>query len=789
MKRPVPPTAVLDQLTVQDGQPRCLGRFQVVAELGRGGMGVVLEARDPELRRRVAVKVIASPARVGEAQLARFVSEAQITSQLEHPNIVPVYENGVAENGELYFVMRKVEGRSLLEVLRALRTGEQATVGTWTPHRLLTAFVQVCHAVAYAHDRGVLHRDLKPANVMLGRFGEVQVMDWGVARLLGENESPERTTVDETSLTRTMDGAVIGTPGYMSPEQAKGQLELLDGRSDVWSLGAILYELLTLQPAFSGDTIYALIFAASELPVDPRVRAPERRLSAEISEVCLRALAPERDQRFAGAAALGDAVEAYLAGSARRAAARHHVDAADGAWARYLALTSEREVLRTEVDALERELEPWLPLEDKAGLLTARRRLGEIGAERAQAFSDCIAGCEQGLSQDPGNPRARARIARSYFVRFEEAEAAGQLELQRYYRDRVLRYDDGPYAAAFRGTGAVTLRTDPPGAEVLCERFEQEGLIWSLVERRSLGRSPLESVPLEMGSYLLTIRAPGKRDTRYPVLITRARHWDGGDPIPLFTDDEIGPGMVYVPEGPFRCGGDAETNQALPRSEPRLDGFFVSVFHVTAGEYCDFLNGLADPEEAWRRSPRQETGLKDSGGQYWDRPAPGGRWSPPEVDRDGDRWDPMWPAMGICWEDAVACARWKAAQDGLPWTLPTERQWEKAARGVDGRSFPWGDEFDASLCKVRHSRPGRNVPEPVGVFETDVSVYGMRDAAGTMREWCADASYAGDPLRRPVRGGSWHSETTNARCADRYGSESWVVATYYGFRLARPLPS
>ena len=162
-----------------------LGRFQLHAELGRGGMGRVLEARDPELRRSVAVKVIIDPSRVTEAQLARFVAEAQITSQLEHPNIVPVYDMGATSTGEVYFVMKKVEGRSLRQVLTALRDGDEATTAEFPRTKLLHAFIQVCNAVAYAHDRGVLHRDLKPDNVMLGPFGEVLLMDWGLARLVG----------------------------------------------------------------------------------------------------------------------------------------------------------------------------------------------------------------------------------------------------------------------------------------------------------------------------------------------------------------------------------------------------------------------------------------------------------------------------------------------------------------------------------------------------------------------------------------------------------------------------
>ncbi|MDP6541102.1 MAG: protein kinase, partial [Planctomycetota bacterium] len=175
---------------------------------------------------------------------------------------------------------------------------------------------------------------------MLGPFGEVLLMDWGVARLVGDvTEVVASETIEKLTMARTMDGAAIGTPGFMSPEQSRGELHLLDGRSDVWSLGAVLYELLTLQPAYEAPNLYALMFAvASGPPMDPRERAPGRNIPEELAEVCLRAMAAERADRFATAAELGSAVEAFLEGSKRREAAQRHVAEAEAAWARYGAL-------------------------------------------------------------------------------------------------------------------------------------------------------------------------------------------------------------------------------------------------------------------------------------------------------------------------------------------------------------------------------------------------------------------------------------------------------------------
>lgn len=192
------PTPGSDTLPEGQGDPadvEALGRFTVQGELGRGGMGRVLSCHDPELLRSVAVKTLLDPAEVDQHALARFIAEAQITAQLDHPNIVPVHELGVTKGGHLYFVMKRVEGGTLRDVLVGLAAGDPQTTAMWNRFRLLMAFVLVCNAVAYAHDRGVLHRDLKPENILLGPFGQIFVMDWGVARLMGAG--PERVRVED----------------------------------------------------------------------------------------------------------------------------------------------------------------------------------------------------------------------------------------------------------------------------------------------------------------------------------------------------------------------------------------------------------------------------------------------------------------------------------------------------------------------------------------------------------------------------------------------------------------
>ncbi len=762
-------------------RPSRLGRFEVTGLLGVGGMGQVLEGYDPDLDRAVAIKLFDPGGRSSGGAFQLALEEARIAAQLEHPNIVPVYEIGEGENGEVFFVMRRVGGQSLGSVLKGLRAGDTVLRAHWSRHRLLGAFVSLCNAVAYAHRLGVVHRDIKPGNVMLGSFGEVQLLDWGVAHrvddALGRKSDPGR--------------GIVGTPGYISPEQVIAPDDDVDLRADVWSLGVLLYEMLTLRPAYGGRTpTRRLESVVVEDIADPRERAPEARIPEEVALICLQALAREPSDRHAGADLLAMDVERFLDGSRQRQRALEHLDEAAELWMKHAQLEAHRGVLMERERKLAASTEPWAPLSEKRLLLAVRQELTHIEPDRAALFARSVGSAERALSQDPDNRDARAFLAMAYWTRFLEAEEAGDVVRQRYLAERVAEYDDGFLTRVRVGTGALTLQTDPPGAEVVCRRVDRETLPWSLGEPTPLGVTPLHEVPLEMGSYVLTLKHPEHADTTYPVFIGRGGHWTSGvRPVGLAPARPAAEGFVYVPAGAFLLGGDPKAQDAAPREERWVDAFEISALPVTMGEYCEFINSLAasDPEAAWRRSPRQDMGVHESGGQYWERPAAGGPFVVPERDRDGDPWDENWPVMGISWHDAKAYVAWRSERDGVTWQLPTEAQWEKAARGVDGRIFPWGDELDPSLCAMRTSFPGRPQPRPVGMFDSDRSVYGVRDLAGGIRDWCRERSYLGDSARRPVRGGSWDSEAAYCRGAHRTGYIPTYVGSSFGFRLVREL--
>jgi serine/threonine-protein kinase len=299
--------------------PQGSDRYTLSRLHATGGIGRVWLARDASLGRDVALKEL-RPERADQPALwARFLREAQITGQLEHPGIVPVYEVGRRPDEQPFYTMRFVRGRTLAEAARAYhqrrRRGE---AGPLELRELLTAFVGVCQAVAYAHSRGVLHRDLKPQNVVLGDYGEVIVLDWGLAKVTGaDDDAPAAdwapvAVAGEGAREETVAGQVLGTPAYMAPEQAEGRLDLLEARTDVYGLGAVLYEVLCGQPPFpAGTTTAVLRRVVHEAPAPPRAVVPGTPPALEA--VCLKALAKPPQDRYASAKALAEDIERWLA--------------------------------------------------------------------------------------------------------------------------------------------------------------------------------------------------------------------------------------------------------------------------------------------------------------------------------------------------------------------------------------------------------------------------------------------------------------------------------------------
>lgn len=290
-------------------------RYEQFNKFAEGGTAILEECLDKNLGRVVVMKRLHAHMAEDETEQKRFLREARVTALIQHPATVPVYEIGRDRAGSVYFTMKKVEGVDLREILLGIVARDPFFKNKYRLNDLLEVLVQAGQAVAFSHSRGVVHRDLKPANILVGEFGEVMVLDWGLAKVLNEPESlhgeiPEK---DHLSLELTRGGKRAGTPLYMSPEQAAGDNQHIDGRCDVYSLGSILYEILTHENLVWGiDKEEVLHRIQTQDPVSPRKRTPQRKIPPVLDSICMRAIQRDPKNRYLNLIDMVDDIKAYL---------------------------------------------------------------------------------------------------------------------------------------------------------------------------------------------------------------------------------------------------------------------------------------------------------------------------------------------------------------------------------------------------------------------------------------------------------------------------------------------
>jgi serine/threonine-protein kinase len=765
-------------------------RYEEMGMIGEGGMGEVRRVWDNALQRTVAMKILRKDLAERDDLVHRFVEEAQATAQLEHPGIMPVYDVGRLDDGRPYFTMKEIRGRSLLDVIEEVHqesdNGWGITPTGWTFQRLIQVLQQVCEAVAFAHSRGVLHRDLKPTNVMVGAFGEVVVMDWGLAKIAQSTSSssgsgpknPVITVRSRGGLYVTRSGSVAGTPNYMPPEQARGEHGLVGPWSDVYALGALLYEVLADKAPYDGedlDEVVKKVLAGGPPPPFPRFQSPDADLpypEDALRQICAKAMAREIVNRYMDAATLAEAIRQWLDNAGARERAIELVRRADTLDPDMVSLRKRVATLRADAASILAALPADAPTDQKRAGWALEDQAADIEQELVRKQVRYANYLQAALAGVPDLPEAQGRL---------EALAetsGGALGLP----------PGGPVFArsARAGDGFLTLLTEPAGARVTLRRFE-------LVDRRlsprlvpgfeSSARPPLDRIRVPAGSWQLYVEADGYEPMVVLASVRAGELWSTSPPgtqrsvpIRLAVRGADPEGAVRIPPGWAWMGGDLETRDSLPRTRVWVDGYLMQRAPVTVAEFLAFLQDL----EAGRR------------GDLAARSAPAGfelrsgRWTAP------GGWLPDEPVRRVTFEAAHAYATWFASRTGRPWRLPREREWEKAARGVDERPLPWGSFLDPSWACVADSHAGRPPrPDPVTRWPLDVSPYGVLGLAGNVRDWVVDdraprlapgPTEPAPPEFRWVKGGHFLGIGQLSRAALRYRLPlPWDEGT--GFRL------
>lgn len=734
-------------------------RYQAEDFIGEGGMGKVYEGLDAVLKRQVALKYLKGTDLDNPSAYNQFLLEALNSGMLDHPCIPPVHDVGVDSNGRPFYVMRLIRGTSLAETLNDTRGSNLG----WSLPRLLQVLIQVCGAVQYAHDSKILHLDIKPANIMIGEYEDVYLVDWGLS---------EHTDA-KTGAAR---GGTRGTPGYMSPEQADGVSQLTPA-ADCFALGVVLYEIVVGERPFGPGTPQTLLERVRD--EDFRRSSSWLRSPPELREILEKTLQKDPENRATSPRWISERLQEFLEG---REEAQRRQARAEAALEKADVELQGRRKIQERCEAIRRELETtvvksWAALEDKQRRWELEDALEESERGADAATERALRHLRDAYQEAPEEDKVRQALGRIYWERFEHAEIQGD-DFQKLFLETQLRQlDCDEFVTALQGDGTLTLHCEPVPTTIELAKLVEVDRVLTPTEKLELPASELERHPLPMGSYLVTLRRHGYLPLTAPVFIGRgenvSRQWK------LRTREDVESDFQVIPAGPFTMGGDAATFAAVPRQVQDVPEFCIAKYPVTWGEYQEYLQAIADEdrEEAVRRLPAVSAQRPDE-------------WT---VDQEGvvrfvheNEETRHWPIFQVTYEDAISYCKWRSGRDGRSYRLPTDAEWEKAARGEDARLFPWGNRFDALFCKNAHSTPERAQPEPVGRYSTDVSPYGVGDMAGGIREWCSSWFDEANG-HRLVRGGSWNFGEIGAHCAYRLGCSPIVSYVFIGFRLAHDI--
>ena len=709
------------------------GRYEILEEVGSGGFGTVYKAQDEVLGRVIALKILHPGLLIDRSFVTRFRNEARLAAQIEHPNLVPIYDFGEID-GRFVITMAYMAGGSLKDKLKE---------GALSEESLRETIPQLLRGLEVIHGNGIVHRDLKPGNILFDQYDIARISDLGFAKALHA----------DSSVSLTMSGGMVGTPAYMAPEVWRGSQAT--ERSDIYSLGCILYEMLTGEVLFEGSS-------PAEVITKHVVDGPQfkQELDEGWRELLNKCLAMDPNERYADVKALHEAYDLLLAGD-----------------------EAEPEV---EVpDAMEK-----IPLRERLQNLLGHREaptVKEARAEEANFPEDEISEEEAEEDNQESLPEEAKQTIKT------DAQQTGQRG------EAQLHEADGQ-------------KNEPPADEKRSEVYEVPArkkddrkwmlyaslgilaisliiLTYSLLkDKNRYAPVPVASAtPTQTATKLPPTNTPTKQPsktptptltripTRTPTKVPSKTPTRTPDPNPVrgstMTREKDHMVMVYVPAGEFEMGGsDADAwNREKPVHPVDLDAYWIDKYEVSNAQYalCVAAGDCTKPSS---------TGSRDRSNYYGN----------PDYDN--------YPVIYVSWHQAQAYCQWAGGE------LPTEAQWEKAARGTDSRTYPWGNESPTSSLARYNWNTGDT--SPVTDYESGASPYGALNMAGNVWEWVRDwydsNYYSNSPAENPsgpasggyrvLRGGSWSNDNWYVRAAFRGSDSPTLTSVYIGFRCALPQP-
>jgi serine/threonine protein kinase len=696
--------------------PKKIGAYDILAEINRGGMGIVYKAYDPNLRRNVAIKVLLAGEGASEEDIKRFQREAQATARLQHSNIVPIYAVGTHE-GKPYFVMDFIEGKTAKQL---------KDEGLMAPRLALSIIEGVAEALHHAHLNGVVHRDIKPGNIIVDKFGRAQLMDFGLARRIDED------------LDITQAGTTMGTPSYMSPEQAEGKLSEVDGQSDVYSAGACLYEFLTGRPPFDGATVMSVLRqVVDETPVPCRQINPK--IHRDVETICMKCLEHDKINRYGNAKFFADDIRRFNAGEAilarplpllpsllRKAKRHKEVTIASlvvmltifvaSAYAIHRSRVARQQQIQERLSLLNGYLSNAKTLQVQAQETVAslehvaQGKFEETAAKAKELIVEAMTFYRQAENLAPDDTAARTglellrKLDNDLEVTSFIAQAAafldpplredGQRDAPNYgaaeYAARLALKRDPENAVARKklrdavGVRAVTLEVVGPQCDVFARRiFDGNRRIVKNEPERPLGKTPVRGQEFEPGLHILNFQRPGSLQQATVWVSRDAKDEDLTVKITINAYEE---NMVIIPEGMAR--------------PPQRDYVKVRAFAVDRFEYpnkagVEPLTGIAPME-----------------------------------------------ARGYC--------------EKLGKKVLTSAQWVRACSGDSERPYPYGKVYASGVCATGYDIDAQERPFVSGFFSRCRTPEGIYDMSGNVAEWTE-----GDQQDTDF-GGDWTSEAKYA---------------------------